>query len=79
MTFIDTYDDREYSLLDMARDYRTFRNEDPVNHAETFTAELFEIIMASVNGRNDLDVIGPTPSEVSRICNSLRMKIERKV
>ena len=72
MKLIDTYSEREYSLMDLKADYLRFKAEDPLNHCEDFRTELFEILMASVNGRNDLDIIGLTNREVSRYITRLR-------
>lgn len=57
MKLIDTYDGKMYSLYDLHKEYKVFRSEDPENHADNFQTELFEILMATVNGRNDMDVV----------------------
>ena len=54
MKFIDLNDDREYTVADLKRDWAQFREEDPDNHAASFRIEFFEILMATINGRNDL-------------------------
>ena len=58
MKFIDLNDDRVYTLQDLRRDWAQFREEDPENHATDFKTELFEILMATINGRNDLEILG---------------------
>lgn len=75
MKFIDRNDDRVYTPADLKRDWEVFRAEDPENHAESFQIEFFEILMATINGRNDLEIIGMTPQEVSNYIISLRSKI----
>ena len=75
MRFIDLNDDRIYTLPDLHSDWRTFRAEDPENHAESFRIELFEILMATVKGRNDLGIIGLTPRETSNIIIRLRAQL----
>ena len=75
MQFIDLNDDRVYSLQDLHRDWAQFRQEDPENHAPDFKTELFEILMATINGRNDLEIIGLTPREVSNYIIRLRSEI----
>ena len=75
MQFIDLNDDRIYTLQDLHRDWAQFRQEDPENHAPDFKTELFEILMATINGRNDLEIIGLTPREVSNYIIRLRSEI----
>ena len=72
MIMIDTYDGTSYTVPDLRREWITFRAEDPQNHADNFQTEFHEILMAAVNGRNDLDIIGLTPAEVSRFILRLR-------
>ena len=75
MRFIDLNDDRVYTLRDLHTDWAQFRQEDPDNHAASFRIELFEILMATINGRNDLDIIGLTPRETSNIILRLRAQL----
>ena len=75
MTLVDMNDNRVYTLSDLKADWETFKDEDPDNHASDFTTEFFEILMATVNGRNDLEIVGPTPGEVGNYINSLRTRI----
>ena len=75
MTFIDTYTDSLLTIQDIKREWEQFSTEDPDNHADRFTVELFEILMATVNGRNDMDVMGMTGPEVSRYILRLREKV----
>ena len=67
MRFIDLNDDREYTVADLKRDWAQFREEDPENHAGSFQIEFFEILMATINGRNDLEIRGLTHREISSI------------
>jgi hypothetical protein len=76
MTLLDAYDGRSYSMLNLFNDWKSFRAEDPVNHSARFPVEFFEILMASVNGRNDLDVVGLTPAETSRYILRLRSHLK---
>ena len=71
MKLLDTYDDKIYTLQALQNDYIDFRKDDPWNHAENFRAELYGILMAAINGRNDFNIIGPTPAEISRIIMKL--------
>ena len=75
MRFIDLNDNRVYTLSDMYTDWQAFRAEDPENHAESFRIEFFEILMATINGRNDLDIIGMTPRETSNLILRLRAQL----
>ncbi len=72
MKFIDLNDDRVYSVADLKREWEALRAEDPENHAEGFQIELLEILMATINGRNDLEIIGMTPREVCNYIIRLR-------
>ena len=72
MKFIDKYDNKEYSMIDLFNDYNIFKKEEPYNHCVNFTSELFEIILASINGRNDLEIIGLTPNELSNYILKLK-------
>ena len=75
MRFIDLNDDRVFTLSDLHRDWTQFRQEDPDNHAASFRIEFFEILMATINGRNDLDIIGMTPKETSNLILRLRAQL----
>ena len=75
MKFIDLNDDREYTVADLKRDWAQFRKEDPDNHAVSFRIEFFEILMATINGRNDLEITGLTPREISNYIISLRAQL----
>ena len=75
MKFIDLNDDHVYTIADLKKDWQEFREEDPENHADRFKIEFFEILMATINGRNDLEIIGLTPREVSNYIIRLRSEI----
>ena len=77
MRLYDTNTETEYSIPALFTEWETFRKEDPVNHAERFIIELFEILMATVNRRNDCEIVGPTPSELDRIIRKIRREIEK--
>ena len=78
MKFIDLNDDRVYTPADLKRDWTQFREEDPESHAARFKIEFFEILMATINGRNDLEIIGLTPKEVSNYIIGLHSEIWRE-
>lgn len=75
MQFIDLNDDRVYSLQDLHRDWTQFRKEDPENHAPDFKTELFEILMATINGRNDLEILELKHREISSLTLRLRAQL----
>ena len=75
MKFIDLSDDRVYTLSEIRKDWEALREEDPDNYPSDFKTELFEILMATVNGRNDLEIVGPTPREVNRLILRLRARL----
>ena len=75
MKFQDMNTDEIYSIKDLYKDWKTFKEEDPENQCETFRAELLEIIMATINGRNDLQIIGMTGKEVSNSVIKLMKQI----
>ena len=75
MRFIDLNDDRVYTPSDLHTDWHSIRAEDPENHAESFRIEFFEILMATINGRNDLEILGLTHREVGNIILRLRAQL----
>ena len=75
MRFIDLNDDHIYTIADLKKDWEEFRAEDPENHAARFQIEFFEILMATINGRNDLEIIGMTHREINSLTLRLRSKI----
>lgn len=78
MKLIDLNDMREYPLPAIHSEWKELRSADPYNHADTFDVELFGILMATINGRNDLDIVGMTPAETNRYIIRLRKACERK-
>ena len=75
MKLIDLNDDRVYTPADLKRDWAQFREEDPDNHAASFRIEFFEILMATINGRNDLAITGLTPRETNNLILRLRAQL----
>lgn len=75
MKLYDMESDKAYTLPELFRDWKTFRKAEPWNHAETFKTELFEILMATINGRNDCTVIGPTSKELNNYIIKLRKEV----
>jgi hypothetical protein len=73
--FIDLNDNSVTTLSEIRRDWADSRADDPENTAPDFLTEIFEILMATVNGRNDLEIVGPTPREVNRLILKLRARL----
>lgn len=78
MTLYDANIDRTLTLTDLHREWQQFKAEEPWNHADDFTTELYEILMATINGRNDCDIIGMTPSETSNYIITIRDTLRRR-
>jgi hypothetical protein len=72
MRLIDLNDQRVYTVADLHRDWKKLRVAEPENHADNFRTELLEIMMATVNFRNDLEIIGLTHREVDHMILRLR-------
>lgn len=75
MQFKDIDSGTIYTVKDLHRDWATLKDVEPENHCATFKAELFEIILATINSRNDLEIIGMTGKEVSNLVEKLRKQI----
>ena len=64
-------------LKELKADWERGRIEDPENFYDPFFGwYLLEVIMATINGRNDLELVGMTPDEVYRMVMRLRKKVE---
>ena len=77
MKLYDIEAEKSYTLPELFEEWKAFRKEDPWNHAESFSAEWFEILMATVNGRNDCEILGLTASELDRYIRKLRKEVEK--
>lgn len=71
MYLVDLWTDEKLSLQRLHDDWLEFKKEDPVNHADTFIREFFEILDATLRGRNDYDIEGLTGVEVFRLYTKL--------
>ena len=76
MKLIDIDTDRDISLSELRRDWLTLSEDEPENHADDFITEMYVILMDTINGRNNCDVIGMTPSELNNYILKLRIRIE---
>lgn len=77
MRLYDMDTESVYTLPELYNDWQDFRKEEPWNHAEDFKTEIFEVLMATVNGRNNLEIIGLVPKEISRLIRRIRKEIEK--
>ena len=75
MTFKDLNDGRVYTLSQIRRDWQESRADDPENTAPDLKTEIFEILMATVNGRNDLEIANLTHRETDRLIQRLRAQL----
>lgn len=75
MKLYDEYEQREITMQELFRDWKTFSQDEPWNHADSFRTEMYEILMATINGRNDCEIIGLTPAETSRYIMRIRSAI----
>lgn len=73
MTFKDmeSWKEETYNTVDMYRLWKEFKEEDPFNHSDNFKEEMLNIIMATINGRNDLIITDYTPNEIERLLKKL--------
>ena len=76
MKLYDMESEKLISLPELFTDWKAFRTEEPWNHAESFSAEWFEILMATINGRNDCEIVGPTADELDRYIRRIRKAVE---
>ncbi len=75
MQFIDLNDNSVTTLSEIRMDWADAHREDPENTAPDFKTEIFEILMATVNGRNDLEIVGLTHREADRLIQRLRAQL----
>ena len=75
MLLKDLWNNEIYTLQKLHSDWQEFRKEDPVYHADNFKRELFEIIDATLRGRNDLEIVSPTGPELMRFYNRLLKEV----
>ena len=76
MKFLDLYDENVYTINDLKNDWAKFKEEEPENHAEQFTTEFYVILMDTINGRNDIEIIGLTPNEICNYILKLKSKLQ---
>jgi len=77
MKLYDLNAEREYTLPELFNEWKYFRKEEPYNHEDDFKTELYVILMDTINGRNDCDIVGLTPAETSRYIERIRLGLGR--
>ena len=75
MMFIDLNNGAVLTVPYLFQEWQQFKTEDPYNHEPTFKRELFNIIDATLRGRNDLEIIGLTRTELFNLYNKLIMEV----
>ena len=75
MRLMDLNDGESYSLTEVFKEWQQLRKEDPVNHSDSFKRELFDILDATLRGRNDVEVVGMTGAELFRFYSRLMMEV----
>lgn len=78
MTLYDRNADRTITINELHDEWKQFKEEEPWNHADDFMSELYVILMDTVNGRNDCDIVGLTPSETCDYIITIRHAIRRR-
>ena len=76
MKLYDENSEKLYSLPELKTEYQALRKTDKYNHADSFKVEFFNILMATVNGRNDCQVVGLLPAELSSYIIRIRSGLE---
>jgi len=74
---LDSYDGKEWTLRDIYDDWKTNSADDPDNYGDHFLPYMCNVIMDTINGRNDLDIVGLTHKEINNITLKL-LKIVRE-
>lgn len=71
LSFFNLVDDTVVTLNDVFDEWFKYRKLDPDNHADLFMAELFNILMDTINGRNDMEIVGLTNEETDTLIRKL--------
>ena len=75
MRLYDMDSEKEFSLSELKADYIELSKAEPWNHADNFSAELYVLLMDTINGRNNCEIMGYTGKEISNLILSLRSRI----
>lgn len=77
MMFYDMDSEHTYTLPEVYSEWQELKEEDPWNHSEHFINEMFEIIMATINDRNNLEIVGMMPKEISGLVRRIRKELSK--
>ena len=75
MRLYDMDSEKEISLSELKTEYIDLKKTEPWNHADNFTTELYVLLMDTINGRNNCEIMGYTGKEISNLILSLRSRI----
>ena len=79
MMFYDMDRETTYTLKDMKDYYTEFEKEDSETCADIggFIPYMWVFLMDTVNGRNNLEIVGVTPHETEGIIRRIRSELHR--
>lgn len=77
MTLKNLYDDSIVTIKDLFDGWKENRKTDPENYSKYFVRYMIVIIMDTINGRNDYNIIDLTPTEIERLLKML-WKVEKE-
>lgn len=72
MIITDMWTEKRITLQQLKNDYNELKKSEPLNHAEDFKTEYYILLMDTINGRNDIELSGLVPKEISNIIIKLR-------
>lgn len=75
MKFYDLDSEKIITLLDIKKDYETYKQIEPWNYEKDFLSEMYVILMDTVNGRNNIEIMSLTGKETSEIIIKLGKKV----
>ena len=77
VAFVDLNDGTVITESMLYAEWEIGRETDTETYSESFSKYLLEIILATINGRNDLEIVGTTPQETNEYMDALREKIRQ--
>lgn len=72
MKFYDMDDDHIWTVADLHREWLYLKKTDPWNYDESFKRYMLGVVLATINGRNNLEICEITPREVSNLVKRLK-------
>ena len=77
MLFYDMDSEHTFTLPEVYSAWQELKEAEPWNHAEHFINEMFEIIMATINDRNNLEIVGMMPKEIDGLIQRIRKELSK--